>query len=110
MYSSIAVGRTHLSYALTIFHKRVLSSFEYDAYERTYFLSTTGSGDKAKSKTEYYVFLQDSGKHGLTSEQPTSGLKRSNVSTEIKTAQEKLNEKKKPEGGSTANYFFCKVN
>ena len=34
-----------------------------------------------KSVTEYKVFLQDTGKHGLTKEELTSGLKRSNVST-----------------------------
>lgn len=76
----------------------------------TWTKSTSGTGDKAKSKTEYYVFLQDSGKHGLTTEQPTSGLKRSNVNTEIKTPPEEINKKTPTNGDTTSKYFFCKVN
>lgn len=61
----------------------------------------TGSGDK-KSTTTYKVILQDSGKHGLVEEQLTSGLKRSNVSTNVTTVEDNIK-------GADKEYPFCKV-
>jgi len=63
---------------------------------------TTSGAAGEKSKTEYKVKLQDTGLHGLTAEQTTSGLKRSNVSTHIDAGSKMTVEK----SGAKA---FCKV-
>lgn len=63
---------------------------------------TTSGAAGEKSKTEYKVKLQDTGLHGLTAEQTTSGLKRSNVSTHIDPGSKMTVEK----SGAKA---FCKV-
>ena len=63
-----------------------------------------------KSTITYRVFLQDSGKHGLTKEETVAGLKRSNVSTSVDIAKD-ANVKKKVEGVDETEdpYTYCKI-